>query len=57
MKVAIYCRLSEEDKNKQYETDDSASIANQKAMLAEYGFRQTASGVQSTHKGCRGSQV
>ena len=40
MKVAIYCRLSEEDKNKQYETDDSASIANQKAMLAEYATEQ-----------------
>ena len=26
MKVAIYCRLSEEDRNKQFETDDSNSI-------------------------------
>lgn len=40
MKVAIYCRLSEEDKNKQYETDDSASITNQKAMLAKYAAEQ-----------------
>ena len=29
MKVAIYCRLSEEDRNKQFETDDSNSIQNQ----------------------------
>ena len=29
-KVAIYCRLSEEDRNKQHETDDSNSIQNQK---------------------------
>ncbi|MCI9448809.1 MAG: recombinase family protein [Clostridiales bacterium] len=36
MKVAIYCRLSEEDKNKQFETDDSNSIQNQKAMLLQY---------------------
>ena len=35
-KVAIYCRLSEEDKNKQAETDDSCSIQNQKAMLTQY---------------------
>ena len=35
-KVAIYCRLSEEDKNKQNSTDDSGSIQNQKAMLREY---------------------
>ncbi len=36
MKVAIYCRLSEEDRNKQFETDDSNSIQNQKAMLVQY---------------------
>ncbi len=36
MKVAIYCRLSEEDRNKQNETDDSNSIQNQKAMLLGY---------------------
>ena len=35
LKVAIYCRLSEEDKNKQFETDDSGSIQNQKALLEE----------------------
>ena len=29
-KVAIYCRLSEEDRNKQTVTDDSGSIQNQK---------------------------
>ena len=32
-KAAIYCRLSEEDKNKLCATDDSGSIQNQKAML------------------------
>ena len=36
MKVAIYCRLSEEDKNKKFETDDSNSIQNQKSMLIQY---------------------
>ena len=38
MKVAIYCRLSEEDKNKQAKTDDSESIQNQKNMLIEYSL-------------------
>ena len=36
MKVAIYCRLSEEDRNKHNETDDSESIQNQKSMLVNY---------------------
>lgn len=36
MKAAIYCRLSEEDRNKQQEADDSRSIQNQKAMLLQY---------------------
>ncbi len=36
MKAAIYCRLSEEDKNKQHEQDDSESIRNQKTMLLNY---------------------
>lgn len=40
MKVAIYCRLSEEDKNKQFETDDSNSIQNQKSMLLQYAMEQ-----------------
>ena len=39
-RVAIYCRLSEEDRNKQIETDDSNSIANQKAMLLQYAQEQ-----------------
>ena len=38
--VAIYCRLSEEDRNKQHETDDSNSIQNQKAMLLQYSREQ-----------------
>lgn len=38
--VAIYCRLSEEDRNKKQETDDSNSIQNQKAMLLEYSIQQ-----------------
>ena len=38
-KAAIYCRLSEEDKNKQNVTDDSGSIQNQKAMLFDYAQR------------------
>ena len=40
MKAAIYCRLSEEDRNKQAETDDSGSIQNQKAMLMQYAIEQ-----------------
>lgn len=40
LKVAIYCRLSEEDRNKQVETDDSSSIQNQKAMLVQYAIEQ-----------------
>lgn len=31
-KVAIYCRLSEEDRNKKQETDDSNSIQNQELL-------------------------
>ncbi len=38
-KVAIYCRLSEEDRDKKQETDDSNSIQNQKAMLVEYSIQ------------------
>jgi len=40
MKAAIYCRLSEEDRNKQFDTDDSNSIQNQKAMLLQYAMEQ-----------------
>ena len=40
MKVAIYCRLSQEDRNKVHETDDSESIQNQKSMLLDYIQRQ-----------------
>lgn len=39
-KAAIYCRLSEEDRNKQSETDDSGSIQNQKSMLLQYALTQ-----------------
>ena len=34
--VAVYVRLSDEDRFKQCETDDSESIQNQKSMLTEY---------------------
>ncbi len=40
MKAAIYCRLSEEDRNKQSETEESGSIQNQKAMLLQYTMEQ-----------------
>lgn len=40
MKAAIYCRLSEEDRNKRSESDDSNSIQNQKAMLLQYSMAQ-----------------
>ena len=39
-KVAIYCRLSEEDRGKQNKTDESGSIQNQKAMLLRYRTEQ-----------------
>jgi len=38
MKAALYCRLSEEDRNKQNSTDDSESIQNQKSMLTQYAI-------------------
>ncbi|MCD8326304.1 MAG: recombinase family protein [Lachnospiraceae bacterium] len=40
MKAAIYCRLSEEDRNKQSAADDSNSIQNQKAMLLQYAMER-----------------
>lgn len=40
MKAAIYCRLSEEDRNKQSKDDDSGSIQNQKMMLIQYAVSQ-----------------
>ena len=39
-KVAIYCRLSEEDKDKKCENIDSESIQNQKKMLCEYALEK-----------------
>lgn len=38
--VAIYSRLSEEDKNKLNDYDDSQSIQNQKSMLISYAISQ-----------------
>lgn len=40
-KAAIYCRLSEEDRDKKNEADDSGSIQNQKAMLLEYAAQHS----------------
>lgn len=40
MKAAIYCRLSEEDRDKRLESDDSNSIQNQKSMLIQYAMSQ-----------------
>ena len=37
-KVAIYPRLSEEDRYKKNENDESESIQNQKSMLIEYAL-------------------
>ncbi|MBM7615741.1 recombinase family protein [Alkaliphilus hydrothermalis] len=39
-KVAIYCRLSDEDRNKVNKLDDSESIQNQKNLLMKYAFEQ-----------------
>ncbi|MGN8630281.1 recombinase family protein [Blautia sp. HCP3S3_G3] len=38
--AAIYCRLSEEDRNKSSETSDSESIQNQKSMLVSFAHEQ-----------------
>ena len=38
MKVAIYCRLSAEDRDKLSADDDSASIQNQKDMLIKHAI-------------------
>lgn len=38
--MGIYCRLSEEDKNKLSESEDSSSIRNQKTMLLQYSIEQ-----------------
>ena len=38
--TAIYCRLSEEDRDKKHKTDESGSIQNQKAMLLAYAAEQ-----------------
>lgn len=40
MKAGIYCRLSEEDRNKQIKAEDSESIQNQKSMLLQYAMDQ-----------------
>jgi len=37
-KVAIYCRLSDEDRNKVNSLDDSESIQNQKSLLSKYAI-------------------
>ena len=51
-RVALYCRLSEEDRGKQRAEEDSGSIANQKAMLRDYandrGGRSAAFTVMTT---------
>ena len=39
-KAAIYCRLSEEDRDKLNKADDSESIKNQKTMLLQYAMQQ-----------------
>lgn len=36
IKAAIYCRLSDEDRNKRRKEDESESIQNQKSLLLEY---------------------
>jgi site-specific DNA recombinase len=39
-KVAIYCRLSDEDKDKKFATDDSESIQNQKNLLMKFAMEK-----------------
>ena len=40
MRAAVYCRLSEEDREKRSASEDSASIQNQQSMLLQYAARQ-----------------
>ena len=40
VKAALYCRLSEEDRDKACRSDESVSIQNQKAMLLQYAESQ-----------------
>ncbi len=40
MRAAVYCRLSEEDREKRSASEDSASIQNQQSMLLQYAMRQ-----------------
>lgn len=39
-KVAIYCRLSDEDRNKRNRSDESESIQNQKSMLISHALEK-----------------
>ena len=39
-KVAIYVRLSDEDRDKRDKTDESESIQNQKSMLLAYAMER-----------------
>ena len=39
-KVAIYCRLSDEDRDKCSSIDESESIQNQKSMLINYALER-----------------
>lgn len=38
--VSIYCRLSDEDRDKPTKESDSESIQNQKNMLTKYAIEQ-----------------
>jgi len=38
-KVGVYCRLSDEDRDKKTKNDDSDSIQNQKSMLLKYALQ------------------
>ena len=40
MKAAIYCRLSDEDRDKRHPEEDSESIQNQKNMLTQFVIQQ-----------------
>jgi len=48
MKVAIYCRLSEEDRNKANREDDSNSIKNQD-VICQGVFLQKSTNLQKRH--------
>ena len=50
IKVGVYCRLSNEDRDKINKNDDSDSITNQRSMCIKYALKQDWDVVEKTKK-------